>query len=75
MLKGQRGAGTGQQGTGEIYTKICFFYIYIKKKIRGKREAYSASQKQFGISKLNKSEASVRMLHCNTVALNPLLSL
>lgn len=61
---------------GEIYRKIWFFYIYKKNlKIKGKREAYSASQKQFGISKLNKSEASVRMLHCNTVALNPLLSL
>lgn len=42
---------------------------------KGKREAYSASQTQLGISKLNKSKASVRMLHCNTVALNPLLSL
>lgn len=47
----------------------------VLKKIKGKREAYSASQNQFGISKLNTSEASVRMLHCSTVALNPLLSL
>lgn len=46
-----------------------------KKKIKGKREAYSASQKQVGISKFNTSEACVRVLHCNTVALNPLLSL
>lgn len=54
---------------------MLFLYIFLKKQIKGKREAYSASQKQFGISKLNKSEASVRMLHCNTVALNPLLFL
>lgn len=46
---------------------------YLKNK--RKREACSASQNQFGISELNTSEASVRMLHCNTVALNPLLSL
>lgn len=46
-----------------------------KKKIKGKREAYFASQKQVGISKFNTSEACVRALHCNTVALNPLLSL
>lgn len=69
MLMGQMGAGTGQHGRGEgkKYLK--------KKKIKGKREAYSASQNQFGISKLNTSEAFVRMLHCSTVALNPLLSL
>lgn len=49
--------------------------VFKKKKKAGKREAYFASQKQFGISKLNTSEASVHMLHCSTVALNPLLSL
>lgn len=71
----------GEQGQvskeWEKYIEKYGFSIYIKKnkKIKGRREAYSASQKQFGISKLNKSEASVRMLHCNTVALNPLLSL
>lgn len=62
MLVGQRGAGTGQQGIGE-------------EKIQGKRETHFARQQQFGISKLNTNGASVRMLHCNTVALNPLLSL